>query len=239
MLHPAHSSKSLIDAELHRLRSVMLHDASSRPLVPVAPVVPTTASEFRPGMNQDPLFWCFYVMKHGAFKYEQLTNRFTAEQESKRNEIMALREREKQLKQSTGIKFTLSTIEGDIMSPRISLPAFQLLVLSNSLNAVCVNPHNHVYAEFMSDAVSDKPVFFIQRKDKGAMRTTMTEATQAQLASLHTTHYRIENMKKPIKSVSAYTVAELTEMCHQLKIQLTLKLKKQELYDAVVQKLVL
>ena len=155
MLHPAHSSKSLIDAELHRLRSVMLHDASSRPLVPVAPVVPTTASEFRPGMNQDPLFWCFYVMKHGAFKYEQLTNRFTAEQESKRNEIMALREREKQLKQSTGIKFTLSTIEGDIMSPRISLPAFQLLVLSNSLNAVCVNPHNHVYAEFMSDAVSD------------------------------------------------------------------------------------
>jgi hypothetical protein len=39
--------------------------------------------------------------------------------------------------------------------------------------------------------------------------------------------------------VSAYTVAELTEMCHQLKIQLKPKMKKQELYDAVVQKLVL
>ena len=246
MLHPAHSSKSLIDAELHRLRGVMLYDASSKPVAPVAPVAPVvttvappTASEFRPGINQDPLFWSFYVMKHGAFKYEQLTNRFTAEQECKRNEIMALREREKQLKQSTGIKFTLSTIEGDIMSPRISLPAFQLLVLLNSLNAVFVNPHNHVYAEFVSDAVSDKPVFFIQRNDKGAMRTTMREATQAQLASLRTTHYRIDNMKKPIKSVSAYTVAELTEMCHQLKIQLKPKMKKQELYDAVVQKLVL
>ena len=97
---------------------------------------------FRPALNQDPLFWCLYVMMHGAFKYEQLANRFTAEQDGKRDQIMMLRDKGKVLKQTTGIKFSASTIEGDIMTPRISLHAFQVLVRLNSLNAVFVNPVN-------------------------------------------------------------------------------------------------
>ena len=175
-------------------------------------------------------------MKHGAFKYDQLPNRFTAEQDGKRDEIMMLRDKGKALKQSTGLKFTVSTMEGNIMSPRMSLHAFQVLVHLNSLNAVFVNPVNRVCAEFISDAVSDKPVYIIERTNK---QIIMTPATETQLASVRASHYRIENLQKPIKSASAYTVAELTEMCHQLKIQLKPKMKKQELYEAVSKQLVL
>ena len=187
---------------------------------------------FRPALNQDPLFWCFYVMMHGAFKYEQLANRFTAEQDGKRDEILRLRDKGKVLKQATGLKFAASTIEGDIMSQRISLHTFQVLVHLNSLNAVFVNPANRVYAEFISDAV--KPVHVIERTNK---QLTMTPATD--LTAMRATHYRIENVQKPIKSASAYTVAELTEMCHQLKIQLKPKMKKQEMYDEIAKQLVL
>ena len=42
-----------------------------------------------------------------------------------------------------------------------------------------------------------------------------------------------------MKKLIAYTLAELTEMCHKLKIQLKPKMKKQELYDMVVKQLVL
>ena len=194
---------------------------------------------FRPALNQDPLFWCLYIMMHGAFKYEQLANRFTAEQDGKRDQIIGLRDKGKALKQTTGLKFAASTIEGDIMSQRISLHAFQVLVHLNSLNAVFVNPVNGVYAEFISDAVSDKPVHVIERNDKNPKCMTMTQTTEAQLAAMRATHYRIETLQKPIKSVSAYTVAELTEMCHQLKIQLKPKMKKQELHDSVAKQLVL
>jgi hypothetical protein len=201
----------------------------------------TTRSEyqFRPGLNQDPLFWCFYVMKHGAFKYEQLTNRFTVEQDGKRDQVLLLRDKGKVLKQTTGLKFSASTIECDIMSPRISVHAFQVLVRLNSLNAVFVNLANRVYAEFISDAVSDKPVHVIKRDELKTNRITMTmmQATEPQLAFVRATNYRIENPQKPIKSASTYTVADLTEMCNQLKIELSPKMKKQELYDAVVQKL--
>ena len=194
---------------------------------------------FRPALNQDPLFWCLYVMKHGAFKYEQVTNRFTAEQNGKRDQVMFLRDQGKLLKQTTGLKFTASTIEGDIMSQRMSLHAFQVLVRLNSLNAVFVNPHNRVYADFISDAVSNKPIYCIQRTGKNSRCVSMTQETDHELTSLRATHYRIENLKKPMKAVSAYTVAELTEMCHQLKIQMTPKMKKQELYDEVIKQLVL
>ena len=198
-----------------------------------------TDNTFRPALNQDPLFWCLYVMIHGTFKYEQVANRFTAEQDGKRDQVLLLRERAKSLKQSTGIKFTASTMEGAIMSQRISLHAFQVLVHLNSLNAVFMNPANRVYAEFISDAVSDKPVHIIERNDKNPKCMTMTQTTAAQLASVRATNYRIETLQKPIKSASAYTVAELTELCHQLKIQLKPKMKKLELYDAITKQLVL
>ena len=198
-----------------------------------------TDNRFRPALNQDPLFWCLYVMMNGSFKYEQLANRFTAEQDGKRDQIMMLRDKGKALKQTTGLKFAASTMEGAIMSQRISLHAFQVLVHLNSLNAVFVNPANRVYAEFISDAVSVKPVHIIERNDKNPKCITMTRATEAQLTAMRTTHYRIENLQKPIKSASAYTVAELTETCHQLKIQLKPKMKKQELYDAITKQLVL
>ena len=152
---------------------------------------------------------------------------------------MTLRERAKQLKQSTGIKFTASTIESEIMSQRITMHAFQVLVCMNSLNAIFWNPANHVYAEFINDAVSDKPVYMIERSTQNPKQITMTQINETQLASIRATNYRIENPQKPMKASGAYTVPILTEMCHQLKIQLNPKMKKQELYDEIIKQLVL
>jgi len=252
-MHPTHHYKPKqvqpgVNDALNKLREFMLYDTTSTISVPVQqPTQQPTQQKtpqnednaFRPAVNQDPLFWCFYVMQNGAFKYEQIANRFTAEQDGKRDQVLRLRDQIKALKQTTGIKITASTIEGEIMSPRISLHAFQVLVRLNSLNAVFVNPQNRVYAEFISDAVSNKPVYLMQRTNEKSRRVSMTQATEAQLTSLRETHYRVENLQKPIKSVSAYTATELTEMCHQLKIKLKHKMKKQELYDSIVKQLVL
>jgi hypothetical protein len=245
-MHKVHKGKHNqkdIDIALTQLRGVMLYDTTAvvKPVQPVKPVKPVQPVQpvqpaFRPALNQDPLFWCLYIMQNGIFKYEQLANRFTAEQDGKRDQIIMLRDKGKALKQTTGLKFAASTIEGDVMSQRISLHAFQVLVRLNSLNSVFVNPVNRVYAEFISDAVSDKPVHVIERANK---QMTMTPATEAQLTAIRAANYRIENLQKPIKSVSAYTVAELTEMCHTLKIQMTHKMKKQEMHDAITKQLVL
>ena len=234
---------------LNKLREVMLYDTTATISPSQAIAKPETKPEtkqtkpsknaFQPPMHQDVLFWCFYVMLHGEFKYEQIANRFTEEQDNKRDQVLRLRDQIKALKQTTGIKITASTIEGEIMCSHITVHAFQVLVHLNSLNAILVNPQNRVYAEFISDAVSDKPTYIIQRKDEKTRRVCMTQSTGAQLTSLRETHYRVENLQKPIKSISSYTVADLIEMCHRLKIQLKPKMKKQEMYDAIAQQLVL
>jgi hypothetical protein len=175
-----HDQRGLTDA-LNKLRNFMLYDTTATISVPQKPQPAQKPQQqqqpmqkspqnddnaFRPAVNQDPLFWCFYVMQNGAFKYEQIANRFTAEQDGKRDQVLRLRDQIKALKQTTGIKITASTIEGEIMSPRMTLHAFQVLVRLNSLNAVFVNPQNRVYAEFISDAVADKPVYLMQRTDE-------------------------------------------------------------------------
>ena len=264
-MHHYKNEPMLIQSEtndaLNKLRKFMLYDTTATMSLPSQPKIQTqpkiqpqtqiqtqpqpqpqmqsNENAFQPSMNQDVLFWCFYVMQNGAFKYEQLANRFTTEQDGKRDQVLLLRKHIKELKQATGIKITASTIEGEIMCPHISTHAFQVIVHLNSLNAIFVNPHNRVYAEFISDAVSDKPIYMIKRKDEKTKRVCMTKATEAQLASLRETHYRIENLHKPIKSISSYTVADLTEMCHSLKIQIRPKMKKQELYDAISKQLFL
>ena len=243
MHHPRHKAN---DA-LNQLREFMLYDTTATmsqpsPLqkpAPPAPLQKPDETAFQPPAHQDVLFWCLYVMMHGAFKYEQLANRYTAEQDTKRDQVLLLRKHMRELKQATGIKITASTIENDIMTAHITPHAFQVLVHLNSLNAILVNPYNHVYAEFISDAVSDKPTYVIKRKEEKTRRVCMTQATEAQLESFRKTYYRIENLHKPIKSISAYTVADLTEMCHRLKIQIKPKMKKQEIYDAISRQLFL
>ena len=242
-----HANNTNANNELSQLRRVMLYDSTLQPQMQMPKTQPQPQPQpqmqlpkqehgFRPALNQDPLFWCLYVMMNSTFKYEQLANRFTAEKDGKRDQIMMLRDQGKALKQTTGLKFTGSTMEGDIMSQRMSLHAFQVLVHLNSLNAVFVNPQNRVYAEFISDAVSNKPVHLIKRVDT---RLCMTQATDHELTSLRATHYHIENVQKPMKAVSAYTVAELSEMCHRLKLQMAPKTKKQEMYDAILKMMVL
>jgi hypothetical protein len=262
MMHLMHHSKlkfksiqSDTNDVLKKLKDYMLYDTTqpepqpSQPqpvprqeMKPEQPQSPPKSNEtvFQPPMHQDMLFWCFYVMQNGVFKYEQIANRYTTEQDTKRDQVLLLRKNMKELKQATGIKITASTIENDIMSTHHITPhAFQVLVHLNSLNAIIVNPCNHVYAEFISDEVSDKPIYIIKRKDEKTRRMCMTKATKAQLESLRKTHYRIENLHKPIKSISAYTVADLTEICHSLKIQIKPKMKKQEIYDAISKQLIL
>jgi len=234
--HKVKNNQEINDA-LNKLREFMLYDTTSKPQEIQVPK--SNEPAFEPPMHQDVLFWCFYVMQNGAFKYEQVANRYTTERDTKRDQVLLLRKHIKELKQATGIKITASTIENDIMATHITPHAFQVLVHLNSLNAIIVNPYNHVYAEFISDAVSDKPIYIIKRKDEKIRRVCMTKATEAQLASLRKTHYRIDNLHKPVKSISAYTVADLTEICHSLKIQIKPKMKKQEIYDAISKQLFL
>ena len=85
---------------LNKLREFMLYDTTVQPQAQMKPQAQTKPKEqqsktnenaFQPPMHQDGLFWCFYVMKNGAFKYEQIVNRYTTEQDTKRDQVLLLR----------------------------------------------------------------------------------------------------------------------------------------------------
>ena len=51
-------------------------------------------------------------------------------------------------------------------------------------------------------------------------------------------YWKVENINKPIKSISAYTLAELTNICNKLNIQIVnqnnKKKTKKELFDNIL-----
>ena len=52
------------------------------------------------------------------------------------------------------------------------------------------------------------------------------------------TLYKIDNLNKPLKAMSAYKVDELLDMCHKLGISMSDKKEtKQDLYQKIVQRL--
>lgn len=187
--------------------------------------------------QEDFLFWCYYIMKYGTFKYQQITTPFLIEQNEKRDQIMLLREKHKELKESTGIKFTRATIENEIMCEKISLQAFQVLMSLNKLNAVYVNSENNVYLDMMNEAVSDKKIHLIEHKTKTARY--MIEITNEEYTAVCDKYYKIENAAKPIKSVSSYTVSKLIDICKMLNIKMNEHAKKQDLYDLIAKKMTL
>jgi hypothetical protein len=52
------------------------------------------------------------------------------------------------------------------------------------------------------------------------------------------TLYKIDNLNKPIKAISAYKMNELLDMCHKLGINMGIKKQiKQDLYEQIIQEL--
>lgn len=213
---------------------------STPPSLYTLPAIPpslTPKEIYHEKKQEDFLFWCYYIMKYGTFKYQQITTPFLIEQNEKRDQIMLLREKHKELKESTGIKFTRATIENEIMCEKISLQAFQVLMSLNKLNAVYVNSENNVYLDMMNEAVSDKKIHLIEHKTKTTRY--MIEITNEEYTAVCDKYYKIENAAKPIKSVSSYTVSKLIDICKMLNIKMDEHAKKQDLYDLIAKKMTL
>jgi uncharacterized protein involved in tolerance to divalent cations len=60
------------------------------------------------------------------------------------------------------------------------------------------------------------------------------------LNSIKATHYKVENIEKPIKTMSAYKLQELVDICQKLGIEFSNKdtnktKNKKDLYEAIIQ----
>ena len=179
--------------------------------------------------EKDSLFWCFYIMKNGQTAYDLLDHRnFIVEKKLKIDYVEQMRSEKQQIKM---YKFaTLTHLESNLANDdRIDIPTFLSLCVIENLNVTIVKKRTY-FELLMNDGTDMHTIHCLDNHKHG--HNQIVPDKQSLL--------KIDNIAKPMKSISSYKVCELTDMCEKLKISIinekTCKNKnKNELYESIMQ----
>jgi len=184
--------------------------------------------------DNDTLFWCLYIIKNGLTNYSQLSNRnLIVEKKFKIDYVERLRKEKILIKQ---YKFdTMTNIENRLVNEtRIDINTFLTLCVIGSLN-ICFIKNKTYYELNMNDSNKIYIIKYFSDKDKYGFEETNKDS----LDDFRNKYYKVDNIAKPIKSLSAYKTQELVDICNKLEIETlndskTKTKSKQDLYESII-----
>lgn len=179
---------------------------------------------FSPRMA-DSLFWCFYVMKNGLIAYEQEPATFVKEKEEKIKYVLLLRNSKELLKKYKITK--LIDIENNLsLDKTINLITFFALCTLENINAVVLQPKTQIYSDVCVN--SDSGTIFVLHQDKHKFKLILDQSPISELT------YEKTHFKLPLKSISAYKLLDLHDICARLRIIIPAECKKkQDIYSLI------
>jgi hypothetical protein len=183
--------------------------------------------------EKDTLFWCFYIMKYGDSKYEILEHKNIIIEKKNKIEYVEKIRKEKQTVKT--YKFaTLTHIENNLANDNyLDIKTFLTLCAIENLNILFVK--NKTYYELLMNDSNELHIVYLLQNEKYGYEINHTNSEQ-----IKNTLYKLDNIDKPIKSMSGYKISELVEICEKLAIDTinkeTNKAKcKKDLYEAIIQ----
>lgn len=190
--------------------------------------------------QKDTLFWCFYIMNETRENYEMITNKhFEIEKKFKIDCVEHIREQKDILKQQ---KLKRVDIESELVNDnKITLPTFIGLCYVYGKNVIVIK--DKVYYEIRDDDDSKK-FNVITYKNDGVNTTYGIEegVDETHLQKYREKLYKITDITKPIRGISYYKIADLTDICSKLGIAVEddvngkkKKKNKNRLYEEIVQ----
>ena len=184
--------------------------------------------------QKDTLFWCFYILKYGESNYEMLDNiNIVLEKKLKIDYVEKIR-KEKQIVKTH--KFaTLTHLENQLANEvKIDVNTFFTLCVIENINVLYVS--KKIYFELL---MNDDKIHIIHRLDNYS-KYGYEGIAQSKIELYRSTLFKVDNVEKPVKTISAYKVSELVEFCSKLGIEISIKdtnknKSKKDLYESLIQ----
>jgi hypothetical protein len=185
----------------------------------------------------DSLFWAFYIMKNGEESYESLGKiNIVIERKIKIEYIERFREGKQVLK--TYKTAPLTHLENVLLNEKqIDIKTLIALCVIEGISFMYI--YKNTYFEMNIDADESTQLHAIVRMD---MPTKYGYKIIQDAKPIRESFYKIDNMNKPLKSMSAYKLDELVLFCNKLAITSEKdgkKANKKCLYEMLVQYFVL
>ena len=185
-------------------------------------------------IQKDKLFWCFYILKYGETNYEMLENINIVLEKTLKIEYVEKIRKEKQIVKS--YKFaTLTHLENQLVNEeKIDLNTFLTLCVIENINVLYV--YKKMYFELL---MNDDKIHIIHRLDNYS-KYGYEGIDQTKIELYRSTLFKVDNIEKPVKSISSYKVSELIEFCSKLGIEIFIKdtnknKSKKDLYESLIQ----
>ena len=185
----------------------------------------------------DSLFWSFYIMKNGQDAYESLGKiNIVIERKIKIEYIERFREGKQVLK--TYKTAPLTHLENVLLNEKqIDIKTLIALCVIEGLSFMYI--YKNTYFDMNIDADESTQLHAIVRMD---MPTKYGYKIIPDAKPIRESFYKIDNMNKPLKSMSAYKLDELVVFCNKLGMTIEKdgkKMNKKSLYEMLVQYFVL
>jgi len=178
-------------------------------------------------MKKDSLFWCFYILKYGFSKYEMEigSQHFLVEKTEKYANIDLLRTKQnKDLLKINKIK-PLSDLEDDLANKeRISIKTFFALCVIEKMNILLVD-NRKIYQSINNDS----PIInVIHRNSKTYEHHIELNVSNEAITKFREKYYNVSGFDNVLKSMTAYKLDELHDICKQLNINILDNVKEKE-----------
>jgi len=182
--------------------------------------------------HDDKLFWIFYILKNGIHEYNLIgKNHFFIEQEEKIKNIILIRQNKNILKEKKWKKTNLeSNLVGD---KKINLTTFFCICHLNNIN-ICIRNNKCLY-DLVNESFDAK--INIINQNKNIFSIDLIEINLEKYKIMKEKSWIINNISKPLRTISYYKVNDLILICKKLDIPIYKKIKdkdklfkKKELY---------
>ena len=211
------------------------------------PLISNKIEYFTPAQSNS-LFWWFYIIYNGFASYEFESNYFTAEQQFKIQTIEKVKKGENKaaLKEH---KISKTCFESGLVSAKnINAKTLYALCLFYNLNIFYV--YKNTYYDMIINI--EKPIhiiiynaetnnFSIRLPVDIQAKETLTEHNEY-IEKIKESYWKLDNLEKPLRSITAYSVNDLINICCKLDIPIICEStnknkKKAELYSGILQKI--
>jgi hypothetical protein len=184
--------------------------------------------------QKDTLFWCFYIMKNGIDQYDDLNETGISVVTEKQLKIGFVEKLRKEKPLIKIYKFASNThIENQLVNEnKIDISTFLTLCVLENLNIIYLKKKTY-YELLMNDG---NDIHVVNFTDYGKFGYKLS----LDINNIRTTLFKIDNIEKPLKALSAYKLSELVEYCSKLDIGIinektNKKKNKNELYESLIQ----
>ena len=201
----------------------------------------TKQEEFFSPKQQDSLFWTIYVLHHGMSHYMQLKNKHkNHEMEEKQHILNYMQKQGSVIKDNAkhhGIKLSqvrFKEIMSELlMDKKTSYHVFYALCNYYKINAMITM--DKCYMHFQTGA--ENTYKFI--KEKSHFEVNFESMKKEDILHIQEQYVILPfEQEKPLKGMTSYKVSDLEKISSKLELHVEDKMKKQDLYSMILQKLV-